>query len=249
MTEQRYIYTPLLDAPISRELELTSFDSKGLQQWMQHLGLFKGSCIIRHGEDVQYCPVRVKGSLGDVIVPAGFGIKTIVHLDDSDQRCPLTEMPKKGRGHIETIAGGSGLREGLKKLGLIEEGAIEFIHTLPHMDYVTVINDRQRTRLSEGEAAKIWGEFKGNGKKGEGQFYFSRKGEKFWVKKILGGKKSELHLASHGVRQGDTLYMETVKQAQEMHKPIASPVVISGSGGLRLYLSPQQAAEIIVKTA
>lgn len=237
-----------MDAPINTELVLADVTGTGVRQWLKHLGLFKGSSLFRHSEDVHYHPVRVRGAHGDVVVPAGFGIKTIVHLDGSDERCPLTEMPKKSSGHIETISGGSGLREALAKLGLVEEGAIFFIRTLPHMDYVTVINHRQRTRLSEGEAAKIWGEYGGD-EGGEGQFYFSRRGEEFQVKSILGGPRLEQHLASHGVEKGDTLYMETVEQVQEVHKPVASPIVISSPGGLRLYLAPGQAAKIIVRTA
>ncbi len=243
------MYYPIIDAPINKELELIKVKGESTRKWLRHLGLFEGANIIRHGDDVQYRPVRVRGTLGDVVVPSGFGIKTIVHLDYSDTRCPLTEMPRKSRGHIETIAGGVGVREGLKTLGLVEDGPIHFVRTLPHMDYVTIINHRQRTRLSEGEAAKIWGEYNGNKKAGiAGQFYFSRKGEEFVVRGILGGRQSEAHLASHGVQKGDKLYVETVEQAQEVHRPIASPIVVSGSGGLRLYLSPGQAAKIVVKT-
>ncbi len=248
MTEQS-IYTPLIDAPVNSKLELIKISGKSLRQWLHHLGLFKGSTILRHGEELQYHPVRVRGISGDVVVPAGFAIKTIVHLDGSDKRCPLTEMPKKSSGHIETISGGPGVRDGLKKLGLMEEQAIYFIRTLPHMDYVTVINSRQRTRLSEGEAAKIWGKYTAREDKSEGQFYFSRKGEEFIVETLLGGQRSKAHLASHGVREGDRLYMETVERTQEVHSPIASPVVISGSGGLRFYLAPEQAAKIMVKVA
>ncbi len=245
---EQSIYTPLVDAPINQELELIKVNGEATGQWLQHLGLFKGTRIIRHGEELQYFPVRVKGLLGDVVVPAGYGIKTIVHLDGSDERCPLTEMPKKSSGHIETISGGKGLVSGLKKLGLEKDKPITFIRALPHMDYVTIINNRQRTMLSEGEAAKIWGKYTGREGGGCGQFYFSRKREEFVVEEIIGGQKATGHLASHGVKKGDTLYMETVKQAQEVHGPVASPIVISGPGGLRLYLSPAQAAKIEVKT-
>ncbi len=247
MSEQP-IYCPLIDAPFNRELMLVDVTKSGIRKWLKHLGLFDGSSLYRHTEEINYYPVRVRGEKGDVVIPAGFGIKTIVHLDHSDERYPLTEMPRKSSGHIETISGGRGLRGALEKLGLVENGSIHFIRTLPHMDYVTIINHRQRTRLSEGEAAIIWGEYAGREDRGEGQFYFSRKGEEFLVKEILGGAKREDHLASHGVRKGDRLFMETVEQVQEVHKPIASPVVISSPGGLRLYLTPGQAARIVVKT-
>ncbi len=246
MTESHPQHYPLIDAPINASLkivEITALDGSILKEWLAHLGLFAGTVIMRHDDELHYHPLRVRGENGDVVIPAGFGLKTIVHIDNSDIRKPITEMEKGEIGHIESIGGGKGLQKALEKLGLTVDSKVTFLHDLPHMDYVTVIDRNHRTRLSEGEAAKIWGKYQ-DGR--EGQFYFSRKGEKFTVTDVLGGPRAKKHLEAHGVKARNTMVMETVEQAQTLHKPDADHVIISSTGGLRLYLTPERAERIIV---
>ncbi len=240
-------YAPLCDAPVGAKLTLLEINSSRLTHFFQHLGMFKGSSLTRHDSEIHYHPMRVRGDNGDVVVPAGFGIKAVVHIDGSKERKPMTEMEKKESGHVETISGGKGMKKAMAQLGLDVDSAVTFIRDLPHMDYVTLIDRRQRTRISEGEAAKIWGEYIGRKDRKEGQFYFSRKGEEFAVTGILGGKRIQHHLSTHGIKVGASLIMEIVEQAQELHKPMHSPVVVSSAGGLRFYLTAEEAEQVVVR--
>ncbi len=238
------MYSALIDAPAHTDLVILEVIRPELAVWLQRLGLFTGSHIIRHDEEISYHPARVRGDKEDVIIPAGLGLKILVHTE-SGERKPLLEMKRKERGHIETMSCGRGCINSLTRLGISEDTDIVFIRALPHMDYITVIDGRERTRLSEGEAARIWG--KCQGEKEETQFYFARRRKHFSVSEIIGGKTIGEHLKTHGVQPGSTLVLEKIEQTQELHKPGMEPVAITSSGGLRLYLTPVQAEQIIVK--
>jgi Fe2+ transport system protein FeoA len=159
-------------------------------------------------------------------------------------------MSRKEQGHIETMSCGRGCINALTRLGIRENTDIVFIRPLPHMDYITVIDGRERTRLSEGEAARIWGKCKGiaeTEKTEETQFYFARRRKIFSVTEIIGGKTIGEYLKTHGVQPGSTLMLEKIEQTQELHKAGVKPVTITSGAGLRLHLDQAQAKQIIVK--
>ncbi len=233
-----------MDAPINSELTLLEITNPALERWLQRLGLFVGATLIRHDREFHFFAVRARGSKGDVIIPAGLAMKVYVHIE-SGEKIPLTEMKKNHRGHLELHSGGKFVEETLKRMGFEEGEDIEFIRSLPHMDYITIVNKNERTRLSEGEAASIWGYYPDEA---ETQFYFARKHLDFQVTEILGGPKRKEHLKTHGVEPGNILTIESIEQASSLHAPASEPVTVSTKEGLRLYLSPEKAGAIIVRT-
>ena len=242
------MYSSLIDAAVNTHLVLVQVTRPGVEEWLKRLGLFVGSTVIRHDNEFRYHPVRVRGNKGDVIIPAGLAAKIYVHLD-TDEKIPLAEMKKKDKGHLELInKRGRHMRAFLDKVGLCEEEEITFLHSLPHMDYITLVNDTERTRLSEGEAARIWGECSAADTDEDMQFYFARQNSLFTVKEIMGSPKVCNHLKTHGVTPGVVLRLLTIEQSQVLHAPSSEPVTISSPGGLRLYLSPEQAEAVIVKS-
>ena len=240
------MYTSLLNAPVNMPLVLLHVENLFLSKSLQQLGLFEGSRLMRHDEEITFHPVRIRGPKGDVVVPAGMAGKVVVHLD-SGKRSPMVEMEPHTHGHIEAMTCGMGAVKALAKLGMEEGSDVTCIRKLPHMDYLTVIDRKERTRLSEGEAAKIWGRSNGD----KMQFFFSRKGRPFVVEEILGGPKSTEHLHTHGVTPGKTLILETIEHARELHWPSsgAAEIIITTSDGLRLYLKKSEAKQILVRAA
>ncbi len=233
----------LNDAPVNTELTLLQVSSASLAAWLQRLGLFVGSTLMRHNEEMIYHPVRVTALHGDVVVPAGLASKVLVHLDEGD-RLPLVEMTRGTTGHIETMTCGMGCVQALSKLGLKEEVKVTCVRQLPHMDYLTIIDRRARTRITEGEAAHIWGRVEGEKPT---QFYFTRQGQPFEVLDVIGGQRAKKHLNTHGITPGKELILETIEQANELHKPSRRAVIITSPGGLRLYLDESQARQVVVK--
>ncbi len=239
------MYSSLYDAPVNTELTLMKILDPALADRLRRLGLFVHGQLVRLDNEFSYHPVRIRGTRGDVVVPAGLAMKTYIHLDNGERK-PLVEMERGEKGHIESLSCGIGCARALENLGVIVGEGIAFIRALPHMDYITLINGKERTRLSEGEAARIWGK----PEPGDScQFYFNRKGVPFEVTEIIGGKKAHNHLQTHGVEPGKQLLLEAIEPAGELHQPESEPIVVSSPGGLRLYLNPYQAGRIIVKTA
>ncbi len=237
------MYSSLLDAPINMELALLEITDPELERWLQRLGLFVGATLIRHDREFNFSAVRARGKKGDMILPAGLAMKIYVHIE-SGEKIPLTEMKKHHQGHLELHSGGKGVEDTLKKMGFAEGEDIHFVRCLPHMDYITIVDKNERTRLSEGEAASIWGYYPGEE---ETQFYFAKKHQDFTVTQILGGTGRKAHLKTHGVEQGSILTIESIEQASILHAPASEPVTISTREGLRLYLSTEKAGAIIVR--
>ncbi len=237
--------TSLFDAQPQTGLILHAVPDPGLAAWLARLGLHIGSRLLRHNEEAAYHPVRVRSEKGDVVVPAGLGIKIFVSTGTGERK-PLVEMERGEKAHIKAMACGSHCEQGLVHFGLEVGKDIECIRLLPHMDYITRLDSSGRTRLSEGEAARILGRHPGGD---EIQFYFAARDTPFVVGSILGGPRTRAHLATHGVREGGSLWLEVIEQARELHKPVAAPVPISSQGGLRLYFSPAQARQIVVEYA
>lgn len=241
------MYSSLLDAPVNTELILLQVTNSALEKWMQRMGLFIGGHIIRHDQDFNFNSVRVHGENGDVVIPAGMVMKLYIHLE-SGENIPLSQMKKGQEGHVEIHSGGRFIEKALAHLGLPVDGNIRFIRSLPHMDYLVLINRRERTRLSEGETARIWGHYPG---KDSTQFYFAKKDLDFEVTEVMGGPRGVKHLETHGVMVGAKLTLESIDQAHSLegHGPESVPVTISSPGGLRLFFTPEKAGAVIVRTA
>lgn len=237
------MYSSLIDAPVNTDLILLQVNNPNLEVWLKRLGLFTGAKIVRHTRDFEYAPVRVRAGKGDVIIPAGLAMKIYVHLENGEKK-PLAEMKKKDRGHVEIHSAGRYAEKQLSRLGLSENSEIVFLRSLPHMDYITVINRNERTRLSEGEAARIWGRLPGAYLS---QFYFAAANTPFTVEEIMGAQSACEHLKTHGVFPGVELKLEAIEQAQSLHQPINEPVIISSPSGLRVYFSPGKASQVIVR--
>ncbi len=241
------MYSSLLDAPVNTELILLQVTHPALEKWMKRMGLFTGGHLIRHDEAFNFYSVRVNGKNGDVVIPAGMVMKLYIHLE-SGEKIPLNQMKKGQEGHVEIHSGGQYIEKALVHLGLPVKGNLRFIRELPHMDYLVLINRRERTRLSEGETARIWGHYPG---KDATQFYFAKKGLDFEVTEVMGGPKGIKHLETHGVTVGTKLTLESIEQAYSLqgHGLEKKPVTISSPSGLRLFLTPEQAGAIIVRAA
>ena len=236
--------TSLLDAKPQIKLIIHAVQDPALAIWLKRLGLTAGSPLLRHAEEAAYHPVRIRTGTGDFVVPAGMGMKIFVH--SNNLRKPLVEMARGEKARVEAMTCGQQCEQGLARFGLALDQEIECVRPLPHMDYITRTAAGQRTRLSEGEAARILGRQSGEE---DIQFYFAARNKPFTVTALLGGRGSREHLASHGVEEGCGLLLEGIVQAAELHKPVHAPVTISSEGGLRLYLSPAQAGKIMVAHA
>lgn len=208
------------------------------------MGLFEGSEIVRLDEEVLLQSVRFRGPKGEAVLGGGMAMKTVVHLDDG-RKLPLVEMRPGETGHIEGLTGGTELARALETLGLNSGDRITFVRKLPPMEYVVVILEGDRLRLTEGMASKVWGRMTGPPL----QLVSARAGEEFHVEKILGGASARRMLGTRGIEPGKILVLEKVAQAQSLQVSAQNPVVITSREGLRLFLTPEDGKKIFVQEA
>ncbi|PIE63374.1 MAG: hypothetical protein CSA26_12770, partial [Desulfobacterales bacterium] len=111
------MYTSLLDASVNEELIVLRVSSGHLYNWLQKMGVFVGSRLTRHDQEIKYHPVRIRADRGEVVIPAGLGLKIFVHTDSGEKKS-LVELQKNETGHVEAMSCGKGCVTALKHLGL-----------------------------------------------------------------------------------------------------------------------------------
>lgn len=237
-------HQPLTTAPLGKPLELIKVMAPDLAIRLSRMGLFEGSYLTRMEQEVQMQPVRIRGPKGESVLGGGMAMKTVVHMDDG-RKYPLAEMKKGEKGHIEGLSGGTKHAENMKVLGLFENTEVEILRKLPPMEYTTLIEGEKRVRLSEGMATKIWGRMEEETL----QFVSARTGVPFVVEKILGGSKSCCMLNEFRIQPGTTISLEHIAMAQSLKIGVRNPIVISSHDGLRLFLEPHHAEQILVRAA
>jgi Fe2+ transport system protein FeoA len=233
---------PLSEAPFDKPLALSHVKNTELEAMLSHLGLFRGQICFRQSEEVLLHPVRVRATIGEVVLGGGMAMRVIVHLDDG-RRMPLTDLSAGQTGHIEGTTCEVKLAESLAVLGLHENDPITYLRQLPHMDYIALVGSKRRERLTEGMAAKIWGRI------GDRflQFVSAGKGQPFIVEKILGGERAFKALEGRGIVPGETIFLEGVAPTQALAMTVHEPVVITTEDGLHLHLRAGQANRIWVE--
>ncbi len=236
------MYTTLTEAPFGKPLKLIKVGNSNLYLRLQRMGLFQGSIITLHDEEIRIQPVRVKGTTGERVMGSGMASKVLVHLDD-DRKFPMVEMKPGESGHIEGITGGSALAKALETLGFHNDDRVTMVRKLPPMEYIALTDKNIRISLTESMAAKVWGQ------SGETmmQLVSAPRGIKFFVKKLIGGRRIVKMFESKGVVTGSTIIPETVKQAQTLYMSKENPLVISSFNGLRLFLKREDGSHIFVQ--
>jgi Fe2+ transport system protein FeoA len=233
----------LTQAPFDRPLILSDIIDSELETLLSRLGLVRGHAFSRENEEVLQHPVRVRTISDDVVIGGGMAMRVIVHLEDG-RRLPLTDMTTGQCGHIEGSVGSTHLSEAMTILGLQEGKTITYRRQLPSMDYTVLIDKKQRQRIPEGMAAKIWGRIGDR----HLQFVSAGKDQPFRIEKILGARRSMEALAEKGILPGRIITLEAVAPAQIITMAVHNPVVITTDDGLHLHLSAGQAEQILVET-
>ncbi|MDY0163502.1 hypothetical protein [Desulfobotulus sp.] len=227
-------------APLDTPLILSEVTDALLSDRLARMGVYPGDGLMRLDEEIHLGPVRVQGPKGDVVLAGGMAAKVIVHHDDG-HKTPVLEMRPGETGHVEGLVCGSSLAHGLEILGIRENDNLRMLHRVPPMSYHALLESRM-IHLTEGTAAKIWGEVDGS----EMQFAITGRGKPFHVKKLLGGSRALAMLEGLSIAAGKILVLDSVTPAQSVGGGGRTPIVVAMKSGLRLYLRPDQAGRIQV---
>ncbi len=233
---------PLCDAPVDQPLSLHAIHDRRLALQLEKIGLSANSRLTRLDETLTLRTIRVESASGQAILSGGMGLKTIIHLDDG-RRLPLMDMEVGQSGHIEGTTGGRSLAQILETLGLKEEEPITLIRKLPPMEYRVRLEDNHCVTLSEGDAARIWGEC------GQTyiQFSLASAHKRFHVVRLLGGHKAQQRLIKASIQPGSHLVLESVRSVQDLCLAPQSQLVINSQDGLHLHLSHEEGKDIFVR--
>ncbi len=236
------MYTNFSNAPSSTTLHIEKISDLQLESELFRIGLVQNSEIIRMDAEADVHTFRIKTSRGETTLAGGMGGKIVAHLDDG-RIIPLIEMRPKETGHIEAIEAGEELTSALKTLGVENGEEIQMLRCLPPMEYIALVENKGRVRLSEGMAAKIIGSM---GKKDNCQFTNAGKGLKFNVKEIIGGKNAIKIMQAYNIKPNDVIYLESVKNASTYRMGQGEHFILVTKEGLRLYLKKDQADALTV---
>lgn len=236
------MFTNFIHAPNGTKLCIERINNEQLEKDLFRMGISTGSTVYRMSAELDLHTVKIRHAGGDTVLSGGMGGKVLGHLDD-DRIVALTDMKVGEKGHIETVEGGEDLINAMQSLGLCHGQEFEMVRILPPMEYITLINDKRRERLSEGMAAKILGTMDNNE---HCQFANSRAGSKFTVDKIIGGENAKKIMEAFNIRQGDILILESVENAPTFKLSQTEHFILTNKSGLRIYLKKDQAEAIIV---
>ncbi len=223
------------------QLIITDILDENLQNWLRKLKISKGDSITRLPDDAVLRPVRVKTPTGEVVLAAGMSAKIIVRHDDA-HTTPVIEMLPNESGQVVAMTCGEGLKIGLSVLGIQEGTRLTILRKLPPMTYHTQVGD-QSFSLSEGAAAKIWGEMGGR----QMQYVTSARGREFHVQQLLGGNRANQVLVDMGITPGKTITLQELAPASVIGRGGRAHLVMTTESGLRFYLRPDQADHLLVR--
>lgn len=232
----------LKDAPYDRPLMVMAVAVRDLSLRLARLGLNEGVVCTKLDEDLGVHPVRVRGPKGEAVLSGLMASGVQVHLDAGDKK-PLLELNSGQSGHVEGLTVNPQLARAFGVLGLKENDRITLVRELPPMEYLTLIEGRERVRLVEGAAAKIWGSIQGRMM----QFANASVDEAFLVSDILGGDRVQNYLGLQGIQPGKTILLEGVEPSRFLCLDRENPVIVTTSEGLRLSFHPRAAQKVLVR--
>lgn len=231
----------LTEAPAGVSLILEKVTLPRLVEQLAHLGLFEGSEFFRLDEKVLMPSVKCKTSQSEFVLCGEMAGRIVIHCQDG-RKMPLLEMPLHEFGHIEGMTGGGRLARTLELLGLRREDEVCVVRRMPPMEYITIVEQKTRARLTEGMAAQIWGEIDGR----DMQFVSARTGKLFRVKELFGGRHVREMFGGYDIHIGGVLLLERVSEAQSVILTRQHPLIISSHDGLRMFFHENQGKHIYV---
>lgn len=231
----------LATAPVGVPLVIHRIVGPDFAARMARLGLYEGSVLTRLDESVAVGPARIKGPGGEVTLGGWLAAKVVIHLDDG-RRLPLLECQPGDSGHLEGVTGHRNIEETLATLGVREEDRITFLRRVPPMLYKAVVDGKKPFQITEGLAAKIFGDTPS----GAVQFCSVGVGEAFTVRAILAGAHASESLTALGIRPGSRLTLQQVAAGQVVRFSREMPIVCHTRDGLRLYFQEKDAEKIDV---
>ncbi|MGE4497164.1 MAG: hypothetical protein AB7E48_04730 [Deferribacterales bacterium] len=212
-------------------------------QKLASLGLYKGSAVTKlETDDIKYPTVKVDTKNG-VRVISGQLAKHITVRAGSGEPKPFYTAPLSSTVITHNLGRCDKNAARLAMLGIKERIKLKIIKYLPPMEYVVMVNHKNRVRISEAVAAMIIGDTEN---RKNFQFTFSPKGAEFKVKGIAAGKKITAFLCGVDICTGSVISMEGIESGKRVDLDAEQDVVLHTHEGLIITMSAKTASMIEV---
>jgi len=215
-------------APHDVPLVLSEIKDEILSERLFRLGVYPGDILMRLDEDVILGTARVRGPLGEMVLPGGMASKVIVHHDDG-HKTPIIEMHPGEKGHVEGLMCGCKLADSLAIMGIRENDPVKMVRRVPPMIYHALIGKKE-VLLTEGVATKIWGRMDGL----DMQFALAGKGKAFLVLALLDGRRAESVSRNLAIVPGQVIVLKEVTSAYSVGHAGRDQIVLSMESGMAI---------------
>lgn len=205
-------------------------------------GLFKNSLITKvDPEYAQFATVKISTKRGTASIPGSLA----KHVSVRSGRGPVKsiyELEEGKSANVTEIDGCEKTVARLKILGVEKGVRLKLLRNLPHMEYLVLVNNRVRARISEAVAASIIGESLNMHK----QFSFARKGRAFTVKSVVAGEKISAYLDNIGIAEGVDITLEGIEPGKDIPFEDEGSISVYALEGFHMKISEASAEKIIV---
>jgi len=222
---------------------IADIKSEELSMKLASYGLFKNSIITKiDPETMQYATLKISTKRGTASIPGRLAKDVHVRSGRGALKS-IYDLEEGKSANVEEIDGCEKTAARLKELGIEKGVRLKLLRYLPHMEYIVLVNNRSRVRLSEAVAASVIGESLNMHK----QFSFARKGRLFTVKSIVAGEKVTSYLENIGIKSGVEIILEGIEPGKYIPFEDEGTILIYATEGFHFRLSTATAEKIIVE--
>lgn len=213
-----------------------------LAQKLASVGLYKGSTLTKLDcDDIKYPTIKVNTKYR-VTALAGQLAKHITVKAVKGEPKSLYATAPSSTVIIQSVGECEKNAERLAMLGIRPKLRIKVVKTLPHMEYVVMVNNKNRVRITEAAASMLIGSIEE--KEDELQFSFAPKSVPFTVTDIAAGRRITAFFEGLGIRKNSVLSMEGIEAGKRIDIDPDTEVVLYTADGLFITMSAKTAALI-----
>lgn len=216
---------------------ITAIDSPELTRKMGGYGIFSGSVVSKVNKgDLELATLKLYTEKGTRTLSGSIARHLCYKSSAGEKRSIYEQEPEtEFKVVVPKIAAADASVVGIKGGSMVQ-----VLKKLPHMEYVALVDQKIRCRLSEAHAACILGECQGE----ETQFSFAKRGAAFTVSTIVSMDTYSEIMKENGIKEGTVLTLEGIEAGRSVHLDDYPDMVLCTADGLRVFISSDTAKKI-----
>lgn len=222
-------------------VRIISIKGETLTRSLGTYGIFEDSCVTTLIPDDAFTPtLKVLATNGMITLPGHLAERIIISTENVTTG-NMQALAEGKTGVVDRILDAEA-EERLAALGISKGMNIKLERRLPHMEYIVLVEKKQRIRLPESLAAVIIGSSLDQVQ----QLSFAHRGKPFTVRCIALSDNHFGILCEAGIKVGTEISLEGIEAGKETVLDPEGRIVLYTREGYRLRLSAEMAAQIQV---